>query len=148
MGRIHRIDVQPFREPFRATAMRTGLIAIVVGAVVAGMSGGISRWPIATLLALWPSFGGHWVEIWFLNWLRPRVDVGGRWLMLLRVVVWFAGGLVIALGVEVTAMFLVNFPASRWPAWWVGGAAFVGVELVVHGVMQLRRRASFYNGRG
>ena len=24
---------------------------------------------------LWPSLGGHWVELWFLNWLRPRLPV-------------------------------------------------------------------------
>src|SRR5438552_17552069 len=66
---------QPFREPFRITMLRTGMIAIVVGAVLAGLWGGLARWPLATLCVLWPSFGGHLVELWFLNWLRPRLFI-------------------------------------------------------------------------
>jgi hypothetical protein len=40
----------------------------------------------------------------------------------------------------------------RWgawgSAWWVGGVAFIGIELVVHLALQVRGRPSFYNGRG
>src|SRR2546423_515949 len=77
---------QLYQEPLRFTMLRTGMIAIVVGAVLARLWGGLARWPMATLLVLWPSFGGHWVEVWFLNWLRPRLSVtawlegcGSRW---------------------------------------------------------------------
>ena len=51
---------QPSREPLRITMLRTGLIAIVVGAVLARFWGGLARWPLTTLLVLWASFGGHW----------------------------------------------------------------------------------------
>ena len=77
---------QPYREPLRITMLRTGMIAIVAGAGLARWWGGLARWPVATLLVLWPSFGGHWVEVWFLNWLRPRLfrrarraGCGSRW---------------------------------------------------------------------
>jgi len=66
---------QPFQEPLRATLLRNGTIAIVVGAVLARFSGGLARWPMDTLLVLWPALGGHWVEVWFLNWLRPRLSI-------------------------------------------------------------------------
>lgn len=139
---------QPYREPLRATLVRTGTIALVVGAVVARWWGGLARWPIATLVALWPAFGGHWVEVWFLNWLRPRLS-GARAVQLgARVGVWFLGGVVLALGMGVTAMALGGFGAVRWSACWRGGLAFVGIELVVHLLLQLRGRPSFYDGRG
>jgi hypothetical protein len=48
-----------------------------------------------------------------------------------------------------TAMALAGFRLAHWPAWWwLGGIAFIGIELVAHLVLQLRGRPSFYNGLG
>ena len=140
---------QPYREPLRATLARTGVIALVLGALVVRWSGGgLARWPLATLLMLWPSFGGHWVELWFLNWLRPRLSSARAAQAGARVAVWFVAGCGLALGMSLTAMALAEFRPAQWPVWWIGGLAFIGVELVAHLVLQLRGRPSFYNGRG
>jgi hypothetical protein len=144
---------QPYREPLRVTLVRTGTIALVVGAVLARCwrGGGLARWPMATLLALWPALGGHWVELWFLNWLRPRLSDARAVQVAARIGVWFVGGTVPALGMWLSAMALGGFQPARWPAWWLGGlagVAFIGIELVVHLVLQLRGRPNFYNGHG
>ena len=131
--------------------MRTCTIALVVGAVLACWRGGLARWPATTLLVLWPAFGGHWVELWFLNWLRPRLPMARAVQIGARVGVWFVGGTGLALGMGLTALVLGLHPArsSAWgPAWWLGGWAFIGIELVAHLVLQLRGCPSFYNGRG
>jgi hypothetical protein len=130
--------------------MRTGTIALIGGAVLAGASGGLAHWPLATCLMLWPAFGGHWVEVGFLNGLRPRLPAARPVLAAARVAAWFVGGAVLALGMGLTAMALRARHPPHWPAGWVivGGFAFIGVELVVHLVLQLRSRPSFYNGRG
>jgi hypothetical protein len=141
-------SLQPYREPIRITLMRTGTIALVVGAVLAGFWGGLARWPLATLLVLWPSLGGHWVEVAFLNWLRPRISAARAVQVGARVGTWFVGGVVLALGMELTAMALGGLRPAQWPAWWIGGLAFIGVELVAHLVLRLRGRPSFFNGRG
>lgn len=52
------------------------------------------------------------------------------------------------MGMHLTAKALAGFRPARWPAWWVGGGSFIAIELVVHLVLQLRGRPSFYNGRG
>ena len=65
---------QPYHEHLRLTLARTVTIALVAGAVLTNSSGGLGRWPVASALMLWPSFGGHWLELWFLNWLRPRLS--------------------------------------------------------------------------
>ena len=65
-----------------------------------------------------------------------------------RIAVWFVGGTVLALGMALTAIVLTRWRPVRWPAWWLGGLAFIGVELVAHLALQLRGRPSFYNGRG
>jgi hypothetical protein len=128
---------------------RTIAIAAVIGAWLAWWSrSGVRFWPAATLLALWPSLGGHFVEIWFLNWLRPRLPAS-RWAQVLaRIAVWFAGGVALLAAMQATALALSLPYFPRLPAWWVGGAAFIGIELVAHLVLQLRGRNSFYNGCG
>ena len=128
--------------------MRTGTIAIVAGGVLARWWGGLGRWPAAALLMLWFSFGGHWVELWFLNWLRPRISIARGWQVIARVGVWFVGGICLATGMGLTAKALGGARPVHWPAWWVGGLAFIGVELVTHLILQVRGRPSFYNGRG
>jgi hypothetical protein len=139
---------QPYREPLRTTLVRTGAIALVLGAVLARRWGGLARWPTATVLALWPSFGGHWVELGFLNWLRPRLPSARAVQVGARAVVWWIGGTVLFLGMGLTAMAIAGFRPAHRPAWWLGGLAFIGIELVAHLVLQLRGRPSFYNGRG
>lgn len=139
---------QPYREPARATLLRTGAIALVAGGVLARARGGLAYWPLATLLMLWPTFGGHVVEIWFLNWLRPRLPVGRATQVAARVATWFAGGTVLLLGMGLTQTALGAFRPAPWPAWWLGGLAFIGIELVAHVGLMLMGRPSFYNGRG
>ena len=131
-----------FQESFQSTILRTGSIAIVVGALLALARGGVGRWPVDTAIVLWVSFGGHWIEVWFLNWLRPRLSGSRSVRTAARIAVWFVAGIGLAAGMSLTARL------RHWPAWWIGGLAFIGVELVVHLALQLRGRPSFYNGRG
>jgi hypothetical protein len=148
MMRNDAVKWQPFREPLLTTVARNGAIALVAGAVLALRWGGLARWPIAVLLMLWPSFGGHLVELWFLNYLRPRIPAARAVQVGIRVAVWFIAGIGLALAMRLTAMTLAGVRPAHWPAWWLGGLAFIGIELAVHLVLQLRGRPGFYNGRG
>src|SRR5262245_37713771 len=139
---------QPYREPARSTLLRTGIIAIAIGAVLARFGGGLHRWPMATVLALWPALGGHFVELWFLNWLRPRLPTSRAVQAAMRVAVWFVGGIVLGVGMGLTAAALSGAGSLHWLAWWLAGIAFIGIELVTHLVLQLSGRPSFFNGRG
>ena len=138
---------QPHREPLRTTLLRTTIIALVAGAGLAAWSDGRIRWPLAALLMLWPSFGGHWLELWYLNWLRPRLSFDRRVQIGARIGTWLVGGIALALGMTLTATALTGRPV-RTPAWWLGGCVFIGVELLAHLALQIRGRPSFYNRRG
>ncbi len=143
---------QPYREPVRTTLLRTFAIAIVLGAIfVASSHARWSRWPVATLICLWPSLGGHFVELFFLNGLRPRIPTTRAVQVIARLATWFAGGVVIAACMRATAIGLNDSPIRirAWPAWlFAGGIGFIVVELIAHAVLQSRGRPSFYNGRG
>ena len=131
----------PFHEPLRTTLLRTVLIALVVGVVV----GRAASWLPWTAFALWLTFGGHWVEVFFLNWLRPRLPAE-RWAQIGgRLLIWIVGGTVLMVGARATALAL-GIPAMRVPPWSLGGPILVGLELFVHGLAQLRRQPNLYNG--
>ena len=136
---------QPFHEPLRVTLLRTGLIGLVAGVIAASVQHQPASWPQWTAAALWFSLGGHWVELFFLNWLRPRL-AAARWVQVIgRMITWLAGGTVLMVGARTTASSL-SAQALRLPPWWVGGPVFLGLELLVHALPQLRGRPSFYNG--
>jgi hypothetical protein len=58
-----------------------------------------------------------------------------------------AVGIVQALGIIVTTRALTGLRPSQPPAWWLGGVAFIAMELVVHLVLYARRLPSFYDRR-
>jgi hypothetical protein len=121
---------------------------MILGAVFTLLShDGLSHWPAATVLALWPALGGHFVELCFLNWLRQRLPFARSAQMAGRVVVWVVGGIVLLIGMRWTAGLLQASRPARWPGWWIGGLGFVGIELVVHLALLLRGSPNFYRDR-
>ena len=139
---------QSHRESLSVTLARTMGIALVAGGVLAHWWGGLGRWPLATALMLWPSFGGHWLELWFLNWVRPRLADAQRVQLTVRLAVWFIGGIVLAFGMRLTAIAFTGRRSAPWATWWMAGFIFIGIELVAHVVLQLRGRPSLFNARG
>jgi len=137
---------QPFRERVATTLLRNGIIAGAVGSVLAWRFGGISRWPLAVLLTLWPTLGGHFVELAFLNLLRPRLPANRALQIVARLATWFVGGIVLLLAMNLTAMALAGFSYEHWRPWWFGGLGFIAVELVVHLVLLFRGIPNFYKG--
>jgi hypothetical protein len=94
---------------------------------------------------LWFSLGGHWVEIFFLNWLRPRLT-SARWAQVTaRLFTWLVGGTLLMVGARITVLSLSR-QSLRLAPWWLGGPILVGIELLVHALPPLRGRPNFYNG--
>ena len=139
---------QPYREPLRITLTRTFTIAVLAGALAAPWFGGIRRWLLVSLLMLWPALGGHWIDLWFLNWLRPRLSRARLVQSIARFGVWFLGGIVLALGLRLTAAVLFTHAPLLWLTWASAGLSFVTIELIAHAALHLRGRPSFYNGLG
>jgi hypothetical protein len=101
---------------------------------------------LATLL-LWPTLGGHFVDVLYLDAVQPKLPPGNGTRVAVRIAFWFVGGVLLYSGLQFTANVLTKF-RPQWPTWWVGGAAFVAIELVAHLAPLLRGRPSFYNSRG
>ena len=152
---------QPYRESLVTTVRRTGIIALVLGSIAAigllrRMPSSLGDWYLWFVLVLavgWISFGGHWVELAYLNVLRPRVArLPDGVLMFVRIGVWLIGGSLLFLGSAPTRSVLT---AGHLPdadllqgVLLLGGPVFVGAELVVHSIAFLLGQPSFWNGRG
>jgi hypothetical protein len=95
---------------------------------------------------LWPSFGGHWIDLLFLNGIRPRLPRSGVVQRLARIAVWFGGGALLAVGVRMTAGIVLEHTRLAWLTSVTAGLIFVAAELTAHAGLQLRGRPSFYNG--
>ena len=135
------------QEPLGTTIKRTFGIAIVAGGVLSlGMRHDLKLWPLAALVMLWPSLGGHYVEAWYLDRMRPHLSERSR--TITRIFVWFAAGCFFAWAMHLTAASIGGSGRTFWPAWWIGGLAFIGIELIAHAGLQARQRPSFYNGLG
>ncbi|HEY8312485.1 MAG TPA: hypothetical protein VIG47_18085, partial [Gemmatimonadaceae bacterium] len=134
---------QPSHEPLRATLGRTILIAAVAGTVIAAWSARSARpvrWPVAVVLVLWLSLGGHWIELWYLNWLRPRLPARRAVQCVARLATWFVGGCGLGVCMVLTAGAFGGIQLTRRPAWWLAGVVFIGVELIAHASLQGRGR--------
>ena len=138
---------EPFSEPWRATALRTGSLALAIGIAVGVYERRLAAVPLTTLLALWFTLGGHFAELLFRNQLRQRI--GGQVLVqaVARLIYWFGTGSALYAGALATRAILTKRGAASWP-WWTGGVLFVGLELVVHLLLLARRQPSFYDGHG
>jgi hypothetical protein len=138
---------EPVTEPWRATARRTGTIALAIGVGVGLYERQLAAVPSATLLAMWFTLGGHLVEVIFRDHLRYRMGGQVPVQVVSRLVYWFAGGSALYAGALTTRAILTGRGGAPWP-WWTGGVAFVGLELLVHLMLHARRCPSFYDGRG
>ena len=131
-----------FHEPFLKTLGRNGLIAAVVGLSLAAARGRLDLSLPLALVALWFSLGGHYVEVVYLNGLRPRLSVGVPQRLLARLSMWFVGGCVLYLGATASSDLLrVPMKAANF---WIGGIGLIGIELLAHSALRFRGRPSIF----
>src|SRR5262245_31712892 len=107
-----------FEEPFRKTLARNATIAAVVGAVFAFQRRDFKRLLPVTVLALWFSLGGHYVELAFLKGVRARLPQRRMTQALARLVMWSCGGALLYTCMAATARALpIDAPSLR--LWWL-----------------------------
>jgi hypothetical protein len=96
----------------------------------------------AFTLAFCFTYVGHWVEVWLLK--LPGIETGAG--KFIRVLGWFAGGLwCYEVGRWVLVLYGRNtaeLPTLLW-----GGMFFVGLEFVVHAILQASGKPNFFGGQ-
>jgi hypothetical protein len=117
------------------------LLALLLAAVLPGH--GTFGWDFldAFILAFSFTYVGYWVEVLLLK--IPGIETpSGR---IIRVLGWFAGGLwcyeVGRLVLRLYGRNTAELPSLIW-----GGVFFVGLQFVVHALLQSSRKPNFYSG--
>ena len=88
------------------------------------------------------TYVGHWVEVFLLK--IPGIETGtGK---LVRILGWFAGGLW-CYEVARWLLLLYGRNTAELPSLMAGGLFFVGLEFVVHALLQASDKPNFYSGR-
>lgn len=96
----------------------------------------------AFTLAFCFTYVGHLVEVLLLKIPGIETPTG----KVIRVVGWFAGGLW-CYEVGRWLLLLYGRDTGKLPSLMAGGLFFVGLEFVVHGILQASGRPNFYSGQ-
>ena len=151
MNTIKQTDFVQYREPLLTTVFRTATIALIPALIKCFTTHNAHLFAAYFFGALWFSFGGHWVEIAWLDGIRHRLPKSCRIQKIGRITYWFVSGIVLGVFMALTIKtldpgFTPNFPPSLLI---LSGVAFVLIELLVHSILLQRRgRPSFYNSAG
>ena len=108
------------REPLGRTLVRNVAIALAVSGAFAIRDREVAVWLPSSVLALWFSLGGHYVEVLFLTTIRPRLRAARLLLVTSRLLMWFVGGALLYTGMAITTRAL-PLVAPRLGWWWLGG---------------------------
>ena len=132
-------------EPLGNTLRRNLAIAVCVGAGLALQKGQLALVVPFSLLALWFSLGGHYLELVYLRAVRPRLPSSRSARVPARFAFWFFGGTLLFVCMALCARVLpIRVPRIGW--WWLGGVGFIGIELIAHAVLAVRGAPNFYRG--
>jgi len=134
-------------EPLHRTLARNVTIAASVAAVFTLVRHDFKSFLPVAALALWPSLGGHFVELLFVNGIRDRIPQGHLVQAVVRLLVWYVGGILLYVCMAATSRALPIRPLPTG-LWYYGGLLFVGLQLIVHVILAIRGLRSSHNGRG
>jgi uncharacterized membrane protein len=133
------------KEPLSTTVLRTFSVAALVATIISIRTQTASIWTAQFCVVLWVSFGGHWLELFYINTLKkklPKID----WPF--RLVFWFACGVLLSFPMNLTRDMMEGNLSDK-PEWWAFGLGFIAVELLVHALfLQSRGLPSVYNCKG
>jgi len=89
--------------------------------------------------------GGHWLELLFINRIKFALPKNILLLYFIRIVYWFLCAVPLFFAINfIMGLFL--YDGLRLSHWWTFGIFYIGIELLMYAIMQIRYKKSFYNG--
>jgi len=141
-------NTESFIQTAGRTVLTTTIIAVILNWLHVFPSGGESKltvFEIIWLIIFCIVFGGHWLELLFINHIKFALPKNILVLYLLRIVYWFLCSipLFIAAGL-INNLF--SHKTGYLGHWWTFGFLYIGIQLLMHAIMHIRFKKSFYNG--
>ena len=139
-------------ETFLQTLVRTIITATIISLVlysihVIPFNGKSNLIEYAVIWAVFFSifFIGHWIELFFINVIKFRLPKNIYVLYIVRICYWFVSSILLFL-ISNTIRELLVSNSRQLGNWWFFGFLYIGVQLLMYAIMQIRLKKSFYNG--
>ena len=146
------IAPEKFYEPFHRTVIRTALFAGILSLFfywnqLADEQGKemLRIFGNGWMSCFWFTFGGYWIEILYINYLKFYLPRNLPLLYACRIVVWYGTAIVFLYLSESSYNFLMKQENSITISW-TFGFIYIGIEMLIHGFIHYRIKKSFWNG--
>lgn len=141
-------NTESFIQTVKRTIITTTIIAVILFCFRIFPSGGKTN--IAAFATIWTAvfcivFGGHWLELLFINHIKFVLPKNMLFLYFVRICYWFLSA-VLLFAVATLANNLLSQRAGYLGGWWIFGLIYIGIQLVMYAIMHIRFKKSFYNG--
>lgn len=143
---------EKYHEPFLQTVKRTIITTTIIAAIItfAGVfpAGGKSKlvlFGISWAMVFCIVFGGHWLELLFINYIKFVLPKNIIVLYLVRMAYWFLSSIPLFIVAGQVAN-LFSGETVHIGRWWAFGLIYIGIELFMYAMMQIKTKKSFYNG--
>jgi len=139
-------------ESFIQTVIRTIITATIIAVILnwlhvfpSGEKGKLVLFEMIWLVVFCIVFGGHWLELVFINRIKFTLPKNILSLYFIRIVYWFLCAVPLFFTANLIA-HLFSHKTVQMGRWWIFGFFYIGIQLLMHAIMQLRLKKSFYNG--
>jgi hypothetical protein len=143
---------EKYPEVFFQTIKRTIITTIIIAAIItwcgifpSGDKSKLVLFGISWSAVFCIVFGGHWLELVFINYIKFGLPRNIVLLYLLRIPYWFLSSVPLFFIAGIVANLFSNKPVYLG-RWWMFGFIYIVIELLMHAIMQVRYKKSFYNG--
>jgi len=141
-------NTESFVQTLIRTILTTTIIAVIINWLHLFPSGGKSK--LILFEIIWSAvfcivLGGHWLELVFINRIKFALPKNILLLYFIRIVYWFLCSIPLFLMANlITNLF--SYKAGVPGHWWTFGFLYIGIQLLMHIIMHIRFKKSFYNG--
>ena len=141
-------NTESFLQTVKRTIITTTIIALVlylINIFPSGESSKLKVFGIIWLVIFSIVFGGHLLELVFINHIKFSLPRNILLLYFIRIGYWFLS--------SIPLFILANFVSNLFSHkrghlgnWWTFGFIYIGIQLLMYGIMHIRLKKSFYNG--
>ena len=146
------IKPEKFHEPILHVLLRTSLTAVILASIfnykelfAGDFSSKMKLLGIESAATMCFVFGGHWLEIFFINFLKNYLPKNLFVLYPVRIAYWYISAIPLYFLYHYVSNFLTgkNYEIGNW---WMIGITYIFIEMVMYGILFLLMRKSFWNG--
>lgn len=141
-------NTEPFIQTVRRTIITTTIIAIILFWAGIFPAGEINKLPVFCIIwsaAFCIVFGGHWLELLFINHIKFILPKKILYLYIIRIVFWFLCSIPL-FAVANLVSNLLSHKTAHLAHWWAFGLLYICIQLLMYSIMHMRFKKSFYNG--